>query len=189
MVTRKPADGRVDPARGGVGGGGSANTHKIRSAFSGIVPGKPLCMTLINYLLSFSGLCKRGSGGGGIRRELLTARHTHSRCQVLLGRDGFVTMNVNTHLVISNVAFSPNFMVKMASSHPVICFLVSWRSLDRLLFYIVVMFRPMLAGAGVKCSCVPLMTSPTPIFVSRSLLRSSELSKLIGTRCQLLQSQ
>jgi hypothetical protein len=38
---------------GGRGGWGSENTHKIRSAFLGMAPGKPLCITIINLLFCF----------------------------------------------------------------------------------------------------------------------------------------
>jgi hypothetical protein len=34
-----------------------------------------------------------------------------------------VNVNVNNHLVMSNVAFSPSFMVMIPSSHPVVHFL------------------------------------------------------------------
>jgi hypothetical protein len=70
MVTRsRQAGGRKDEAGWGRGRWGSENTHKIRSAFSGMAPGKPLCMALINSLFCFFELCcVKGRGTGGVRR-------------------------------------------------------------------------------------------------------------------------
>jgi hypothetical protein len=64
---------------------GSENTHKIRSAFFGMAPGKPLCMTLINSLFLFFELCFRcvEDGKRSCSQVLLTARHMRSHCRVL----------------------------------------------------------------------------------------------------------
>lgn len=63
----------------------------------------------------------KGRGRGGVQRHCLLL----AICVVTIGllEWSSVIVNVSTHLVMSNVAFSPSFMVMMPSSHPIVHFL------------------------------------------------------------------
>jgi hypothetical protein len=64
-----------------------------------------------------------------------------SHCPVL--EKAYSDANFSTRLVMSNVAFSPSFMVMMASSHPIVYFL-SAGDLKRIAAAYVGAIRPML---------------------------------------------